>query len=214
MMRRWTIVLMLLVFASAVFASAVSAQDGGQLWVNAFEDRDGDGSRDPNEPFVTRNVSVVLQDANGVVIASALLDDSPNASRGLIGFQRLPPGTYTVIVSSPDLTPTTPDTFTQAIELGGMPTLLWYGGQRLSSALEPADAGSPALTMDAELMRIVIALLGALIVVAVLSVIGVFIYLIAYARRAPKPVRSATSSTGSMRAVRMDDTGEIRSTRG
>ncbi len=201
---------------SLLVASAASAQDGGgQLWVNAFEDRDGDGTRDPNEPFITRGVSVDLLDANSVVVASALLDESPNASRGLIGFQRLSPGTYTVIVTGADWTPTTPDTFTQTLEENVMPTVLWYGAQRPVTNV-PAEMSSNPLAalnaLDPEVLRIGLSLLGAVIVMGAFSVIGFLIYLVVYARRAPKPVK--TTATGSMRAVRTDETGEIRSTRG
>jgi hypothetical protein len=195
-----------------VIASVVSAQDGGgQLWVNAFEDRDGDGTRDPNEPFITRGVSVDLLDANGVVVASALLDESPNASRGLIGFQRLSPGTYTVIVTGADWTPTTADTFTQTLEANVMPTVLWYGAQRPAAEV---PVGTPTTaTIDGEIVRIAVSLLGAVIVMGAFSVIGFVIYLLAFARRAPK---ASTTTTGSMRPVSMkiDETGEIRKTRG
>jgi len=197
---------------SLLITSAVFAQDGGgQVWVNAFEDRDGDGVRDPNEPFITRGISVNLLDANGVVVASALLDESPNASRGLVGFQNLSPGAYTVIVTSADLTATTPDTFTQTVESNVMPTVLWFGAQR-AAAIE-SDSQPTALATDGEIMRIAISLLAAVIVAGVFSVVGFVIYLIAFARRAPKVM---TTTTGSMRRVssNMDDTGEIRSTRG
>jgi hypothetical protein len=196
---------------SVLFAGVLSAQQGGgQVWVNAFEDRDGDGTRDPNEPFITRGITVDLLDAGGVIVASALLDDSPNASRGLVGFQRLDPGTYTVVVTGADWTPTTETSFTPTIEANVMPTVLWYGAQRISAA--PVDESpSAAPLVDAEVLRIAVSLLGAIIVMGVVSVIGFLIYLLAFARRAPKAVKA---STGSMRAVPVDETGEIRSTRG
>lgn len=202
---------------SLIVVSALTAQEGGgQLWVNAFEDRDGDGTRDPNEPFITRGVSVDLLDADGVIIASALLDDSPNASRGLIGFQRLAPGTYTVVVTGADWTPTTPDSFTQTLEANVMPTVLSYGAQRINAAPTPAAASSSPLgalaSVDSNVLRIALSLLGAIIVMGFLSVVGFVIYLVAFARRAPKPIK--TTTTGSMRPVRVDETGEIRKSRG
>ncbi|MBK9748338.1 MAG: hypothetical protein IPO91_16405 [Chloroflexi bacterium] len=212
-MRR---LLLLCIVIGLLVASAASAQEGGgQLWVNAFEDRDGDGARDPNEPFITRGVSVDLLDANGVVVASALLDESPNASRGLIGFQRLSPGTYTVIVTGADWTATTPDTFTQTIEADVMPTVLWYGAQRPVTSIATTTPGDPLAALNAldpQVLRLGVSLLGAVIVMGAFSVLGFLIYLLVYARRAPKPMK--TTTTGSMRAVRTDETGEIRSTKG
>ena len=61
------------------------AQSGGQLWVRSYEDRNANGVRDTGEPLLTRGVSVDLVNGDGIVIASALLDNSPNASQGLVG---------------------------------------------------------------------------------------------------------------------------------
>ena len=60
------------------------AQDsGGQLWVQAFEDRNGNGQHDAGEPFLTQGVSVDLLNADGVIVASATLDGAPYASSRL-----------------------------------------------------------------------------------------------------------------------------------
>lgn len=207
--------LLLIVFGMMlIFAGGIAAQQGGgQLWVNAFEDRDGDATRDPNEPFITRGITVDLLDANGVIVASALLDDSPNASRGLVGFQRLDPGTYTVIVTGADWRATTGETFTQTLEEDVMPTVVWYGAQRIAAAPVAETPPPTAFMVNDEVLRLAISLLGAVIMMGGLSVIGCLIYLLVYARRAPKPVKT---TTGSMRpvSVTLDDTGEIRSTRG
>jgi len=210
-MKRLVILLLLLLPT----IHTVFAQDGGQLWVTAFEDRNADGSHDPNEPFITRGVSVNLLDADGVIVASALLDDSPNASRGLVGFQRLSPGTYTLEVISPDLTPTTPTSFTQTVEANVMPTVLWFGAQRAAAVVEESStAPASILTGGGEIARLAISLLGAALVVGAFSAIGFMIYLVAFAPRAAKLRKISTSTTGSMRAVRVDETGEIRKTRG
>lgn len=191
----------LLAAAGVVFAQ----ESGGQLWVNVFEDRNGNGQRDGGEPLVTRGVSVNLLNPEGVVIASALLDDSPNAARGLIGFQRLPPGTYTVVVTSPDLTPTTPDTFTETIEAGGLPTVLNFGGQRTLTEASPVESAVDA-DRD-EIARIAIAGLGALIVMGTMTVLGLIVYALIVRRRVATDARM--TSTGISRVIRVDDDDEL-----
>src|SRR5690349_845860 len=119
-MRR-TALFLIIVFMTC---GAALAQTGGRLWIRAFEDRNGNGTRDSGEPLLTRGISVDLLDANSVIIASALLDTSPNASQGLVGFQLLPPGQYSVIVTSADYTPTTVDTFTAEVSNAGVPQVL------------------------------------------------------------------------------------------
>ena len=63
--------ILLMIALLAVLVLPVLAQDsGGQFWVQAFEDRNGNGQHDPGEPFLTSGVSVDLLNADGVVMAS------------------------------------------------------------------------------------------------------------------------------------------------
>ncbi len=195
-----------LVTLLAAAGVAFAQESGGQLWVNVFEDRNGNGQRDGGEPLVTRGVSVNLMNQEGVVIASALLDDSPNAARGLIGFQRLPPGTYTVVVTSPDLTPTTSDTFTETIEAGGLPTVLNFGGPRATAETTPAEVGGVDPERD-QIARIAIAGLGALIVMGAMTVLGLIVYMILLRRRFAGEARM--TSTGISRVITVDDEDDL-----
>jgi hypothetical protein len=75
---RFLPILMLIV---SLCAATLAQESRGQVWVEVFEDRDGDGVKVPSEPPITRGVTVDLLDASGVVVVSALLDDSANAAR-------------------------------------------------------------------------------------------------------------------------------------
>src|SRR5688500_4092395 len=116
-----------LTFTLLIAAQVALAQSGGQLWVRSFEDRNGNGVREPGEPFLTQGISVNLLNADGVIIASALLDESPNAAQGLVGFQLLPPGQYSVSVTSADYTATAQETFTTTVSDTGVPPVLEFG---------------------------------------------------------------------------------------
>lgn len=203
------------VLALAALMLPAAAQDsGGQFWVQAFEDRNGDGVHDPGEPFLTSGVSVDLLNADGVVMASGTLDDAPFASRGFIGFLYLAPGNYTAVIRSPELTATTPDRVAVTITEGGTPITAMYGAER-SAPAETTDSTGAALALpNSDLARVAVAGIGAIIVVGGMAALGVLIYLAVLRRRAPVPVRRTT--TGSMRPVRVDDvprkTGETRRT--
>ena len=118
---------LLITLLCSLCVGAALAQSGGQLWVRAFEDRNANGAREPGEPFLTRGIAVSLLNEEGVIIASALLDDSPNAAQGLVGFQLLPPGQYSVAVTSADYEATGETTFTTTVSDAGIPPVLEFG---------------------------------------------------------------------------------------
>ena len=125
----------LILLLVVTMALPLLAQDsGGQLWVQAFEDRNGNGQHDAGEPFLTQSVSVDLLNADGVVVASGALDGAPYASRGYIGFLYLDPGTYTAVITSPELTPTTPDRVDVTITADALPVTVLYGAERAAVA--------------------------------------------------------------------------------
>jgi len=197
-----------LIFLLLLLTTHVSAQgDGGQFWLRAFEDRDGDAMRDAGEPLITRGISVELIDGGGMVIASALLDQSPNSTQGLVGFQYLPPGQYTMVAISADLTPTTPTQFTVLIESGALPTVVEFGGQRLSAA--PPSALETAAQVDAgrsEIVRVAAAGLGALVTIGAMTVLGLIVYAGILRPRAIRAanlsmMRASQTSTRTMRVI-------------
>lgn len=221
-MRRLIVMLVILLGLVA----GAQAQGGGQFCLRAYQDRNGNAVLDAGEPFITAGVSANLLNADNVIIASATLDDSPTAAQGVICFQFLEPGQYTLTVTSADYTPTTADTMTASIAAGTLPTVMEYGAQRIEAQVVPTEPASPVqgLLDDPDLpQRVVISALGALLIMAGMVVLGGFIYLIAFrARREPAPLPESvlqttyipddpvlsgapTPTPGAMPAVRVDD---------
>ncbi len=201
-MIKWFLLLAFLL----AFALPALAQNGGQFWVQAFEDRNGNGTRDAGEPFLTRGVSVDLLNADGVIMASGTLDDAPFANQGFIGFLYLAPGSYVAVITSPDLTPTSETRVPVTITAGASPVTVPFGAQRATAETAPASTSAGSL-LNSETARIALAGFGALLVIGVMAAIGLLIYAQVLRRRAPKPIRQTTEH---LRAVRVDDTGEVR----
>jgi hypothetical protein len=190
---------------------AVRAQTGGQFCVKAFEDRNGDGVQDAGEPLLSRGLSINLLNEGGVVVQSAVLENSSRAAFGEYCFQFLAAGQYSVTVSGSEFTATTPDTMTAAISETGAPVVMQFGGQRLASTtVSTANAPLTAAQRQAQLEQIIVAVLGALLVIAMMVVVGVVVYLAAFRGRIrAAAVADARRTTGSMRTVRITDTGEF-----
>jgi hypothetical protein len=213
-MRRIGFSLLILLLLSSI--GVVAAQTGGQFCVRAYEDRNGNAQFDLNErePFITRGLNADLLNAENIVVASALMDTAPTAAQGVICFQFLEAGQYSIVVTSADYAPTTPDTFTASISDGTLPTVVEYGAQRIAASEAVTNTSNkPASILDQRdtLQRIVLSALGALLVVAGMTVLGVLIYLVAFRRAAastsdyyPKP-----PTTGSTPSVKLIDTAEL-----
>jgi hypothetical protein len=207
-MRRITGILILVL---AIVNTAFAQQTGGQLCVRSFEDRNGNGKLDAGEPLLTRGVSVNLLDAGGITVASALLDESPTAAQGVVCFQFLEAGQYSVLVTSADFTATTPATVTTTIEEGSLPTVVEFGGQRAGVPTVAAGGSSTIAPQDEDsVARVVISALGALVVVGGMVFLGVIVYALAFRGRRPPPhaALDPRTTTGSMRAVQTRDTSE------
>ncbi len=190
---------------------AVGAQTGGQFCVKAFEDRNGSGVQDAGEPVLSRGLSINLLNEGGVVVQSAILESSTRAAFGEYCFQFLEAGQYSVTVSGAEFTATTPDTMTAAISETGAPVVMQYGGQRLASTTSSAaTAPLTAAQRQAQLEQLIVSVLGALLVIAMMIVVGVVVYLVAFRGRLRAAADAdARRTTGSMRAVRVTDTGEF-----
>lgn len=181
----------------------VTAQEGqGQLCVRAFEDRNRSGARDGGEPYLVDGVSVNLLNEDNVIIETALLSQSARKSEGLVCFQRLMPGVYTLQVVSADYMPTSPSQVTYSIEDSSIPQVLEYGAELIVVDMPTTQAETPRSLQDAltpdRLQRILIAALGAAVVIAFMSVVGVLAwYVLVRPRRRPMPV----TATGQYAAV-------------
>jgi hypothetical protein len=120
---------LLLMVCLCLLASAASAQTTAPLWVRLFEDVNANGVLDAGETVLTRDGVVTLLNETGVVVASALLDNAPNANRGLVGFQNLPAGTYQVQVTAGGFAPTGDSLFTLEIGADAEPVLVEFGAR-------------------------------------------------------------------------------------
>lgn len=205
-MRRMVI----LVTALLIGSQAVSAQSGGQFCVRAFEDANVNQRLDAGETLLTRGISVNLLDASNITIASALLDQSPTAAQGVVCFQFLPAGQYTMTISSAEYKATTPSSMTTTVSDSGQPTVMEFGAQAISlgPTAAPASSDGAAVSSDqAQVARILIAAFATLVVVVGMIILGVIVYLMTIGRRQPVPA-DTRRTTSSMTAVK-PDTGKL-----
>ncbi|MFZ4826698.1 MAG: SdrD B-like domain-containing protein [Phototrophicaceae bacterium] len=193
-----------LLVAMLIVASVVLAQTGGQFCVRSFEDRNANGVIDADESVLTRGVAVDLLNQYNIVIASALLDNSPNATDGIICFQQLPSGQYSVLVTSADYQPTTPSLVSRDITDSGFPTVVNFGGQQALTVATPTASQPSASWMDtlipnlsamnAEQQRSFVLRLGLSLLCGVVSVVfmvlfGFIIYWVSMRQRQPRAVQ-------------------------
>jgi hypothetical protein len=204
MLKRLILIATLLVMVSS-FAAAQG--DGGQFCVRAFEDRNSNGTRDSGEPLLTRGISAELSNAQGIVIASQALEDSSNSASGVICFGELAAGTYMMSVISAEYRATTPSTSVETISPGTLPIILEYGGASMIASANATQGSSDALSSTDErtlIQRLVVSGLGSLAMIALMIVVGVFMWLTILRPRALRRAKRSTS-TGQYRAVTRDD---------
>jgi len=199
----------LLLTTFMLVGTTVTAQSGGQFCVRAFEDVNANGQIDPGENLLTRGINVNLLDANNVTIASALLDQSPTAAQGVVCFQFLAAGQYTISITSAEFQPTTPASITTSISDSGVPEVVEFGARSITAATAPAAAAETSVVPDEnQIIRILLAGLGALVVIIGLSIVGMIIYAVAFRRRPlPPPPVDPRRTTGSIPAVKTPTTG-------
>jgi len=191
------------------------AQASGQFCVRGFEDRNANGQIDAGEPVLTRGMGANLLNAQGIVIQTALIDNSPTSAQGVICFQNLPNGQYTMEITSAEYTPTTLDNLTVNItdDPATLTTVFEYGGQRVASPIIVAEETTESGELsDAMIERIAVSLLGAMVAMAGAALIGM-IYFVVIARgrhRRAAAYYDQRRTTGSMRPVQPHDTGEWR----
>jgi hypothetical protein len=179
------------------------AQQGeGQVCVRAFEDRNGNSTFDANEPVITQGIGVNLMNAMGVTVDSKLLSDSPTAAQGIVCFQQLGIGDYTVVVTSADYSAVTRTTFNALVVTGSVPVRFDFGGQLITTELESSTNTNSALSGDTQQSVIQGALfgaIGAIVVMGIMIITGMFIYFGVFRRRLNRIL--ATQGTGAFRPV-------------
>lgn len=204
-LRTCTAALLLLAFA----ASGAAQTGSGQLCLRAFEDRNANGRLDPGEPLITRGISANLANADGIIIQTELIDDSPQAAQGILCFQRLEAGQYTLSAASADYSPTTNTAFVTSVAPNSIPQVFDLGLQVIVAVEPTPTADSDTLTAQEQrrlLERLFLSGLGTAIVIAGMIALGSVVY---YLFVRPKPKSQAYSAyippsptgTGRMPAV-------------
>ncbi len=180
-----------------VGAGALTAQETGQICIFSFDDQDESGVLDANEPPITQGVGISLLNERGVTIESQLLEDSPQAARGLVCFVDLPAGDYRVLLTSADYIAMTSSSFQAAVVPGSVPVRFDFGVKPLTSENATAAAHSSLSQAERNLagQGILVSAAAAAIVSGMMVIIGLFIYFAAFrprmkrkrSRQAPTP---------------------------
>ena len=170
-----------LLIASLLIAVAggLLAQDTGQICVSTFEDRNGNGSPEVDEPPVTQGIGLHLLNALGVTIKSTLLETSENASRGLACFDDLPAGDYSITLTSSQYQAATASSFDAAVLPGRAPAVFDFGVSPIPVELQ-APAQAPLVLDEKQrfaLQGIGIGLIVSAILAAVMLLTGLLVYL-------------------------------------
>lgn len=197
----------------ALLAPAMAQESNGQVCLRAFEDRNANGVYDSNEPFITRDISVTLANVDGVTVESALLDNSIRATLGLVCFQGLEAGQYTLTALSATYAPTSLFAFVASVSETSVPQVFDYGAQVIVTAPPTPPAQEGILNVRALVPRLLFSMGGAFVIIVGMIMLGVVAYFLflrntgtatpAYAGTPP-----LRPDTGTYRPVH--DTGSYR----
>jgi hypothetical protein len=180
-MKRIVLVVIVALISGVTSLETAWAQNDGQFCVRSFEDQNANGQRDAGEPLLQSGIAADLLNEGGLIVATALLSEAPTAAQGVICFQFLPAGQYTIQVSSAEYRATTPNTLTVAIREGELPAVLEFGAVSLLTdyAARPLEATESAPQVD----RLIWAGIGAVAVIFAMQILGLLIYLVRYRGR-------------------------------
>lgn len=185
----------LLILISLFFYTSLNAQEAptGQICVRAFEDLNNNQIRDQGEIPIQENLIANLLDAEGIIIDSALIEDSATRSQGLICFRDLAPNTYTLSATSVAYIPTTDHELTITLADGDLPVVLEFGGQ---STIIQAEIAPESSTLDPTLERFLVAGFGAVIAMGLWMALGaVILFFIIRPKQSTDPTRQTDSSS-------------------
>ena len=208
--------LILLILLLSMTMLVTAQQEGGQACVQAFEDRNSNGIQDGNEANITEGLNANLNDANNITIQSILMEDSPNASRGVLCFQFLPSGTYQIQITSTDYAAVSSNVFTVEVSETGVPTLVQFPAQRIVTGIDTSGASTSSSATDRDtLAGLLLGIIGAVVVMGAMLVLGIAVYVLVFQRRLNR-LRAVEGTgpmhpvTGPIPAVQAGDTGQIR----
>ena len=170
------------------------AQDTGQVCVQCFDDRDGDGLRAADEGSVAHGIGAALMNLAGVTIQSKLLEDSPFAADGLLCFDDLPAGDYHISLSSAEFASASATVFAASVAPGKPPTVIEFGVIPLFA--QPSSRARAPFALDANSRSALLqALIVSLLVFAILSVAALLIFVFLYRRRSSQPPTQRQGAT-------------------
>jgi len=193
--------LMLIVMLSIVSIATYAQTGDGQVCVRAFEDRNESGTLDANEPLITQGVGVNLMDSSGVTVGTKLLGDAPTAAQGVVCFQQLVTGDYTVLVTSADYAAVTATSFNATVVAGSVPTRFDFGATLIGTGTTtPIETNAVSQADQNQIMQgILFGGIGAIIVIGIMVIAGMVIYFGVFRRRMNHIL--ATQGTGQFRPV-------------
>jgi hypothetical protein len=200
-MKHLTLLIILLLFSLTGVVTYAQGVEG-QVCVRSFADRNENQTFDANEPLITQGIGVNLINALGVTVESKLLDDSPTAAQGVVCFQQLSIGDYTVVVTSADYSAVTVASFNALVVTGSVPIRFDFGGKLISSELDsstPANNAPSEASQSAVFEGILFGVFGAIIMMGIMIITGMFIYFGVFRRRLNRII--ATQGTGAFRPV-------------
>lgn len=194
-------ILMIIGVFSLVSLATYAQQGDGQICIRAFEDRNSSSTFDANEPLITQGVGVNLMSATGVTIDSKLLRDSPTAAQGVVCFQQLLVGDYTVLITSADYVAVTPMTFNASVVPGSVPVRFDFGGTLIAgdTSTTTSNPAAAQASQEQSIQGILFGVIGAAVVMGVMGIVGMFIYVGIFRPRMNRVM--ATHSTGTFRPV-------------
>lgn len=165
---------------------ALMSQDGGQICVMSFEDRNGNRKFDENEPPVTQGIGVNVQSALGITIATKLLEASSLSAPGLVCLGDIPHGEYRVLLTSAQYRATTDFVFSAAVAPGSAPVRLDYGVTRLPAAAEKESEDQTSQLSDEQLQglrSIGFGWIASMIISLAMLLIAWLVYMLVFRRR-------------------------------
>ena len=188
--------LILLLLGSA----AAPAQESGQICILAYDDQNGNGSKEAEEPALREGVAAHMLNERGVTIKSVLLADSPLAERGIFCLDDVPAGEFVLRLTSAQHQPTTATSVTASVSPGAAPELIFFGANPVRASTDADSAMLAGLSADqlaslgeiAVALLMIVALAIALLLLALLIFLGVI---------RPRRRRSRSRSLSPRRSV-------------
>ncbi len=156
--------------------------DQGRICVTAYNDANQNGTREPMEPLLA-DVVVTLQNEQAISVGNYVTTGQSEP----YCFEGLAPGVYLLNFSGGMVTPTGENDFAVTLTAGGIPAQVQFGAAR-TDTLPVAGSGLPETSLvaadDNTVLRVALALAGALVVMVGLAAVGLLIFWLRYRRTA------------------------------